>query len=46
MSEFTPCEKDVTVLLKVEFSNAYTPLKTMSALSEMRGINILCSKLD
>lgn len=46
MSEFTPCEKDVIVLLKAEFSNAYTSLKTMSALSKMRDINTLCSKLD
>lgn len=46
MSKFTPCEKDVIVLLKVEFSNAHASLNTMSALSKMRDINTLCSKLD
>jgi len=46
MSEFIPCEKDVAVLLKVEFSTAYTSLKTVSALAKMRDINLSYSKQD
>lgn len=46
MSEFILCEKDVAILLKVEFSTAYTSLRTISALSKMRDINFSRTKLD